>query len=76
MKKKIFWCLGIVVILAVMSINFITTNKANKQTSSLKLTEISAGADGTCCPEQGSYCVIGDKNFGGYFFKGWGSCNA
>ena len=28
----------------------------------------------TCCPEEGSTCIVGDKAASGYYYKASGSC--
>jgi len=30
--------------------------------------------DGTCCPEDGAFCVVGDNQVKNYYFKASGSC--
>ena len=32
--------------------------------------------DGSCCPEDGAFCVVGDIQVKNYYYKASGSCKA
>jgi hypothetical protein len=77
MKKNLFWYLGIVVIFActtLMTIN-VKTSKNKKSYMTLSLSELSAGAEGICCPENGSYCTMNGTYYYNEYNKILGKCN-
>lgn len=41
---------------------------------SLNVSTPSAMADGTCCPEANSLCVVDGKAWKNYYYKGVGTC--
>jgi hypothetical protein len=72
--KKLFLTFFFIACAALMTINVSTASKDKKSYLTLSLSELSAGADGTCCREQGSICVIGQVVHMDCYAKQSGSC--
>jgi len=77
MRTKSFSIATSVVILFFSSFNILSPDKNdNAKFLTLSFSEITVGAQtGTCCPEKGSYCIVGTHYHPDHFYLTSGSCN-
>jgi hypothetical protein len=68
MKKIFLTVLGVFAL--TLMFNF------QSETESNNLVANSAFADGTCCPESGSVCILNNREFSNRYYKTSGSCRA
>ncbi|GAA4273811.1 hypothetical protein U6A24_02275 [Aquimarina gracilis] len=64
--KKVF-----LIVLGVFSLSLLFSLRLEDS----KIIKNSAFADGTCCPEDHSFCVVDGDSAGRHYFKSSGSCN-
>jgi len=77
MKKRLFWSVGTFALLLFIFLDVrISMKNGSVIFFPLNLSQISVEAQtGTCCPENGSCCVVSNSVLLDYFYLPSGSCH-